>query len=190
MERKAKKLSKEQIAHRKKVQVKNQRISSIRRILKLVLVGGFILMGGFLLLGVFGDDKFASNQTGVSQKSIPEVKLALNDLGNLRLVSGGASSVRWNRTPASVTWIETIGEGVEFELAASWTSFNDLEVKMVNSNIECEGMWKYQLSKDAKGTRIDLVEIVDMHNIGYKAYLTINSHLVDLEDLIDAIDAK
>ena len=85
---------------------------------------------------------------------------------------------------------KTIGEGVEFELAASWTSFNDLEVKMVNSNIECEGMWKYQLSKDAKGTRIDLVEIVDMHNIGYKAYLTINSHLVDLEDLIDAIDAK
>lgn len=190
MERKAKKLSKEQIAHRKKVQVKNQRISSIRRVLKLVLVGGFVLMIGFLMLGVFGDNKFASNQVGVSQKSIPKVKLALNDLGNLRLVSGGASSVRWNRTPNSVTWTESIGEGVEFEFIASWTSFNELEVKMLKSNIDCQGTWKYQLSKVANGTQIELAENVDMYNIGYKAYLTVNGHLIDLDDLIDAIDTK
>lgn len=188
--RKARKLSKEELAQKKKVQIKNQRLFQLRKKIRIVLLIGFVLLLIYMLIGVFGSNEFDSKQEALSNKSIPEVKLSLNDLPRLLVQSENVNEVVLTGREGQLKWVEQFGEGVKLYCSAYWTDFNHLEVKLDSSNIDCKANWVYQVEKSEAGTKVTLHENIEMNNVGYRAFLVLNDHLVGLPEIIKVIDGE
>lgn len=188
--RKARKLTPEELSQKRKVKVKNQKLAVLRKRIRLVLIIGIVALAGYMLLGVIGSGEYDTKQEVISSKSIPEVKIALNNLPVLLYESGSADNVILNGSPGQLSWTEEFGEGVLLHCSAYWEDFNQLKVTLDSANIDCEAEWNYTLSKADSGTKIILNEKIDMNNVGYKAYLFLNSYLVNLEDINSVIDGE
>lgn len=188
--RKARKLTPEELAQKRKVQVKNQKLAILRKRIRLVLLLGFVVLGVFMLIGLLGSGDYDTKQESTSNKSLPELKLALNNLPSLLLESGAVDAVEFTGAKGQLKWTEEFGEGVLFYCSAYWEDFNQLKVNLDSANIDCKAEWVYSLSKDDSGTKLTLNEKIEMNNVGYKAYLFLNKHLVDLDELTSVIDGE